>query len=64
MYCQGGVHHQSVISNVVLSLSHSSVLKINELQRWPPKSLFNVILHFSDSCIALRLTLLMFSCLF
>jgi len=35
------VHHQRIISNVVLSLSLSFVLKLNELHRWPPKPLSN-----------------------
>jgi len=50
MYCQCEVHHKRIINNVVLALSQSSILKINELQRRPPKSLFNDILHYNDAC--------------
>jgi len=64
MYCQCGVHHQRITSNVVLSLSHSSALKINESQRRLPKSLSNAILYYCDAGTELRLTLSMFSCLF
>ena len=64
MCCQCGVHHQRILSNVVLPLSHSIILRINEFQRRPHKSLFNDILHYSDACIELRLTLSTFLCLF
>jgi len=58
------VHNQRIISNVVLLLSLSPGLMINELHRWPPKSLFNDLLHYSDVGAEPRLTLSMFSCLF
>ena len=56
MYCQYGVHHQRIISNVILLLSPSSILNSNELQRQSPTSLFNDILHYSNVCTELRLT--------
>ena len=59
-----GFHHQRTMNNVVLSLSHSSALKLNELQRQLPKLLFNVILHYSDVCLELQLTFLMCACFF
>jgi len=59
VYCQCGVHPLRIISNVVLSLSYSSVLKIDELQRRPPKSLSND--HYITVMHALSLDLL-FQC--
>jgi len=44
-----------MISNVVLSLSLSSVLKLNKLKNVALKSLFNDISHYSDACIEPRL---------
>ena len=43
--------------HIVLSLSLSSILKLNELQRGQPKSLFNYVLHYSDACTEPQLTL-------
>jgi len=50
VYCQCRVHHKRIMSNIILLLSSSSVLKSNELQRQPPKLLFNDILHYNDVC--------------
>jgi len=64
VYCQCGVQYQRIMSKVISLFSPSFVLKSHELQRRLPKSLFNDILHYSDACTELRLTLSVSSCLF
>ena len=52
VYCSYGVHHQRIRSNVILLFFLFFLLKLNELQRLPPKSLLNDILHYSDACMS------------